>query len=481
MNARYLTALFVLSLTACASDAPVEAPAPVESAPEPMLKSGVYAENFDLGVRPGDDFFAYVNGTWVRDTEIPADKAIYGISAIVRERSQEQVRAIIEDASSGTHAPGSDEQKVGDLFASYMNMARRDELGVSPLADDLARIDALGDRSDLSRYFAYANKVGFNAPFGLIIYPDLKSPENYAMYAWQGGLGLPDREYYFNDDDKSVALRASYVEHIGRMLELSGIGGGDDAVETIMALETALAEQHMKKEDTRNIPALYNKFTLDELPGLMPDFDWQAWLDEAQLADAPHLIVAMVDYTRALNDIFATTELDDWKTYFKWQALNASASRLDASLDAQNFDFYGKVLTGAQEQRPMWRRAVGAVNGTMGEVVGKVYVKRHFPPEAKERMLELVDNLLEAYRVSITQLDWMGPTTKVEALDKLSKFTPKIGYPDIWKDYSALEVRRDDLFGNLRRSALVEYARNIEKYGGCRMAAGKTISFCAGL
>ena len=286
------------------------------------------------------------------------------------------------------------------------------------------------------------------------------------IYVWQSGLGLPDREYYFKEDEKSEEIRTKYVEHIEKMFDLAGLEGGADAAQTVMALETRLANEHMTKEDTRNWSENYNKVALDELSTVMPNFNWDGFIAKAELQDVDGLVIFMTDYLGALDGIITDTDLDTWKTYLTWRALDQQASNLTRELDKQNFEFYGKTLSGTEEQREDWRRAVNSVNGTLGEVVGKVYVKQHFPPEAKERMLELVGNLVRAYEKSIKELEWMGEETKAEALDKLSKFTPKIGYPDVWRDYSALSIEADDYYGNLQRAAEAEYQRALNRQGG---------------
>jgi len=432
----------------------------------PGLKSGIALEGMDTSVRPGDDFFAYVNGKWVAETEMPSDKSRYGTFDILREESQENVKAIIEMSATGDFANGSDEQKVGDLYKSYLDMEARDARGVAPLQPELERIAAIANYSDLAVYFAGANRRGYGAPFGTAQFSDMKNPEYYGIYAFQAGLGLPDREYYFTDDEKSATLRDKYVEHIAKMYDLAGMADGAAAADTIMALETRLADKQMKKEDTRNPAANYNKVVTAELPGVMPQFNWEGYLAEAGIAEADGLILYMTDYMRALDDIIVDTDLDTWRTYLSWKVLDGAASTLNEALDEQNFEFFGKTLSGTEEQRKPWRRAVNTVNGSVGEIVGKVYVKNHFPPEAKERMLTLVGNLIYAYEKSIKELEWMSEETKVEALDKLSKFTPKIGYPDEWRDYSALDIAADDLFGNLERARAAEYQRELDRQGG---------------
>ena len=428
--------------------------------------SGLLLENMNTAIRPGDDFNAYVNGTWIETNEIPADRASNSVGLIVHEEATENVKTIIEESADGDFAKGSDEQKVGALYASYMDMETRNQLGVTPLETEFAKVDALENHQQLAVYFAQENKVGVDQPFALGQYVDFKDPTTYMMYTWQAGLGLPDREYYFEESERSDEIRAAYVSHIETMFEKAGLADGKEAANMIMALETRMAAEHMKKEQTRDMVALYNKVPLGELPELMPDFAWDEYLSTAGINGIDGLVVTQLDYMRALNDIIKDTSIDDWKTYLTWKVLTANASLLNEELDQENFEFYSKTLRGIEQPLPRWKRAVGNVNNNLGEVVGKVYVARHFPPEAKERMLDLVNNLIKAYEISIKELDWMGDETKAQALDKLSKFTPKIGYPDNWEDYSRLEIEETDLVGNMRRSALFVYEKNLARQGG---------------
>ena len=432
----------------------------------PVLRSGISVEHMDKSVAPGDDFFSYVNGKWLATTEIPADKSYYGGFGILRDEAEENVKAIIESAASGDFAKGTDEQKIGDLYRSYMDTKTRNAKGVAPLNPELGRIDAIESYADLAVYFGSAIKRGYDAPFVVAQYADMKDPGYYMMYSWQGGLGLPDREYYFNSDEASADIRDKYVAHIEKMFELAGFDGGAEAAATIMALETRMAAAHMTKEQARDFAQNYSKIPLDELAELMPSFNWEGYIEEVGIGEIDGLVVMMKDHMRALDAIIVDTDLDAWKTYLKWSALNTTAERLDEALDRQNFEFYSRTLSGIEEQRPLWRRAVNTVDGSLGELVGKVYVKAHFPPAAKERMLVLVGNLIKAYEASIKNLDWMTEATKTEALDKLSKFRPKIGYPDQWRDYSAVVIDADDLFGNIERANVAEYERQLNRQGG---------------
>ena len=438
--------------------------ATTEAPKEP--RSGIALANMDTSIKPGEDFFSYVNGGWVEATEIPADRPSYGTFSVLRDESQDSVRAIIEESASGDFAKGTDEQKVGDLYRSFMDMKTRDARGIGPLQPELDRIDAISNYDELAAYFASVMKRNLDAPFSIGQVADFKDPKRYMVYAAQSGLGLPDREYYFKEGADSVVLRTKYVEHIQKMFDLAGFDDGKSAAKTIMALETRLAEQNMKKEDARNWSENYNKVALADLTSVMPSFNWGAYLAEGELESLDAIVFFTTDYMMALDGIITDTDIATWKTYLYWSALNGSAGRLTSALDEQNFEFYGRALSGTEEQRDMWRRGVNSVNGMLGEVVGKVYVKRHFPPEAKERMLTLVGNLVNAYEKSIKELEWMSEETKVEALDKLSKFTPKIGYPDEWRDYSALDIEADDYYGNVERASLAEYQRHMDRQGG---------------
>jgi len=454
-------AVALLTIGACGQ----ETAQPVAEEAKP-LRSGIDLTAMDINVKPGDDFFSYVNGAWLNEIEMPADKSRYGVFDILRDESEDAVKVIIEESATGDFAKGSDEQKVGDLYKSFLDWDTRDARGIEPLQPELDRIAAISSYDDLAVYFAEAAKRSLDAPFGVGQLPDPKDPQRYAIGAGQSGLGLPDREYYLTDDAKSEEIRAKYVEHIAKMFDLAGLANGAAAADTIMALETRLATEHMTKEQSRKSLENYTPVSREDLAGLMPRFNWDGYLAELEISNIPFIGVFTVDYLKALDGIIVDTDLDTWKTYLTWSALNNTAGRLTKAIDEQNFEFYSKTLSGVEQQREDWRRATGVVDRHLGEVVGKVYVKQYFPPEAKERMLELVGNLVKAYEQSINELDWMTDETKVEALDKLSKFTPMVGYPDKWRDYSALDIEADDLYGNVEHAALAEFRRQRDRHDG---------------
>ena len=436
-----------------------------KSKSDEKLASGLLLKNMDTLIRPGDNFDAYVNGTWQRNTAIPADKPSYGAGYMVYDKSQEDVKAIIETAAKSNSAAGSDEQKIGDFYGSFMDSIARDKIGIAPLLPEFKKIDSISNYSDLAKYFGRANQSANNSPFSIGVMEDLKDPTAYMLYVWQAGLGPPDREYYFLKDPKSKEIRKKYVTHIENMLQLGGIGNSAALATKIMALETSLAAKHMKKEETRDMMKLYNKYAIKDLKQLMPDFDWATMLTSAGIKNQKNIVIPQVAYMKALNDIIKTTPLATWKAYLKWSVVHGAAASLNTALSNENFDFYGKTLSGTEKQRPLWRRGVETVNKNLGEIVGKVYVEKHFSPEAKEKVSLLVKNLIKAYEESIKKLDWMSPETKKQALDKVSKFTVKIGYPDKWRDYSSLKISKNDYFGNQQRATAFEYNRQLNKLG----------------
>ena len=428
------------------------------------LKSGIDVSNFDASVRPQDDLFRAINGTWLAEFEIPADKSNYGSFTKLAEQAREDVKAIIEAASVGSSSPGSDSQKVGDLYSSFMNEDKLNELALTPLEPEFAKIDAIKNTADLSEYIAYA-QIMSRAPFRVFVYLDDKNPDTYITRIGQSGLSLPSRDSYLDNDDKAKEVRTKYLAHINTMAELAGFDSGPEMAKTVMKLETKIAEKHWTKERLRDPVARYNKRSNSELATMMPNFDWARWQQSAMLSKMQSAIVGQPDYLEALNKMLVDIPLVQWKLYFKWQMLSDAAPYLTTELADEDFNFFQGTLSGVKEQEPRWKRGVNTVNGVLGEVIGKIYVTKHFSPKAKQAMNILVENLRDAYADGIRGLDWMGEETKQQALAKLNKFSPKIGYPDKWKDYSALEIKADDLVGNLKRATMVEVKRNRDKLG----------------
>ncbi|WOH39014.1 M13-type metalloendopeptidase [Thalassotalea fonticola] len=431
------------------------------------LASGIDRANMDESVRPQDDFYLYVNGKWEETNEIPADKTSIGSFYDLRDKSDEDVNTIIEElAAAESLAAGSDEQKVADLFRSFMNVEALNTLGVKPIEPFLAEVAALESKDDLAKFFAKAQISGLDSPLYYYVSVDAKESSTYAGHVWHSGLGLPDRDYYFKEDARFVEMRAAYIAHVAKMFELAGLANPQASAETIMALETKMAKLHWTRVATRDSEARYNKFETAKLNTLTENFNWNVWLETLGVQDQANIIINQPDFVTGFGEIVASTDMETWKTFLNWQVVGGFASYLSEDIAAQNFDFFGKTINGQQEQKPRWKRGVSLINGNLGEIIGKVYVKRHFTPEAKTRMVTLVENLRSAYGESIDELEWMSSDTKKAARVKLAAFTPKIGYPDKWEDYSKISISADNLIANLINVDQVDYAKSIEKLGG---------------
>ncbi len=454
-----------LSLTAC-NKQPSTEQQNTAAQQTPALVSGIDRQYFDQDVAFGQDFFLAVNGKWLAETPIPADKATYGSFHILADRSQQAVKDIIDEVSAKTDlVAGSDEQKLGSFYNSFMNESLIEELGLTPLTPQLEAIQTLTDKSQLPELFARLQRDGVGIPFGWFINNDAKNSTEYAVYLNQSGLGLPDRDYYFKDDEASLAIIAAYQSYLTDMFTLAGAPDAKAAAMRVYNLEKALAEHHWTRLDNRNADKTYNKLTTAELAALVGGFDWAAYAKAMQISAAEQVIVRQPSYFAGLAQVIANTDLQSWQDYLTSKTINGFADKLSSNFADRRFAFYGTTLSGIQEQQPRWKRAVDAADQVLGELTGKLYVERHFSPEAKARMEVLVANLIKAYEASIKDLEWMGEETKLAALDKLSKFTPKIGYPNKWKDYSNLVIKADDLVGNFVRASHWGYAQMTSKLG----------------
>jgi putative endopeptidase len=427
-------------------------------------RSGISADGIDHAVRPQDDFFRHINGGWIKRAEIPADRPLYGSFVQLLERSEANLRPIIEEAATSNAPAGSEARKVGDLFASFMDEARAENLGLDPIKPDLQKIDGITDKAGLIRALGELQREGVGGLFGGFVRPDDKQSDRYIVNLTQGGISLPDKSYY--EDARFKPIREKYLAHVEAMFKLAGDATGREAAK-IMAVETELARHHWDRVKSRDRTLTYNKKDRKQLDELAPGLDWTAFFHAfgAPEPEIREVIVRQPDYFSGLAALLDKIPLADWKVWLKWRLLSSSAPYLSKPFVDEDFAFSGRVLTGAPENRPRWKRGVALVGGNMGEAVGKIYVAKHFPPAAKERMKELVQNLIEAYREDIASLDWMGPETRKKALEKLAKFHTKIGYPDRWRDYSTLEIRADDLVGNVRRADAFEVKRNLAKLG----------------
>jgi putative endopeptidase len=440
---------------------------PGHAAAKPQLGTwGFDTAGMDRTVNPGDNFFDFANGRWAATTAIPADKSVWGGFVELDELSTTRTRTIVE-AAARTKAPaGSVQRKVGDFYASFMDEAAIEAKGTAPLKPTLDRIAAIRTASDLARAFGELGQVGVRSPFGAEVDQDLKDNSRYSAYVAQGGLGLPDRDYYLDDKNpKFVEAKAKYKTHIGAMLRLAGIADPDAKAQRILDLETKIAQTHWTRVEQRQIEKLYNPMTKADLASKLPGFDWNAFLAASGLGGQDSVIVMHPSALAGSAKLLGSEPLGTWKEYLTFRTIARAANVLPKAFVEESFAFNGKTLAGTPQLRERWKRGSDLVGSSMGEAVGQLYVARYFPPEAKAKADELVRNLIKAMDVRLQNLAWMAPETKAKARTKLASFTPKIGYPDKWRDYSRLEVREGDALGNAMRAAKFANLINIEKLG----------------
>ncbi|MDQ1570107.1 MAG: putative endopeptidase [Actinomycetota bacterium] len=426
--------------------------------------SGIDVNELDPAVRPQDDLFRHVNGKWIERTEIPSDKARYGSFYVLAEEAEKAVREIIEGAHNAPN--GSEERKFGDLYLSFMDEDRIEKLGAAPLVPLLEQVAAIDSISSFLEKLGEFERKGTSGFVQLFVDNDPGNPERYLVFVEQAGLGLPDESYY--REEKFADIREKYVEYLERILTLSGLDDASTRAGRIFALETEIAGHHWDNVKSRDSEATYNLRSWAEFAGdTTGEFDLNTWRAAVGAPEGAfdELVVRQPSFVESLPALVAASDLDSWKDWLAWQVIRSNASYLSSNFVDANFDFYGKTLTGTPELRARWKRGVSLVEGSLGEAVGRSYVERHFRPEAKVAMDELVGNLVEAYRDSITNLEWMTQDTRAKAIEKLDKFTPKIGYPVKWRDYSTLSITPDDLLGNVAATNEFEFQRELGKIG----------------
>ena len=425
--------------------------------------SGIDIGELDSSVRPQDDLFRHVNGKWIARTEIPSDKARYGSFYVLAEEAERAVRDIIIESQGAE--PGTEARKVGDLYASFLDEARVQELGASPIAELLAEAAAVTSIDSLLSTLGKLERGGSSGFAQVFVDNDPGQPERYLVFIEQGGLGLPDESYY--REEKSAAIRTKYVEYLEHMIALAGLDDAATRAARIFELETELATHHWDNVATRDSEKSYNLMSWEGASGLLGPVDLNLWLDAMGVPERSfdEVVVRQPSFLEGLSTALVVANLDKWRDWLSWQVIRSNAAYLSDDFVAANFDFYGRTLTGTPEMRARWKRAVSLVEGALGEAVGHIYVERHFPESAKTAMDGLVVNLVEAYRQSITSLEWMGEDTRARAIDKLEKFTPKIGYPVKWRDYSSLQMDAANLIGNIRATSEFEFQRELGKIG----------------
>ena len=427
------------------------------------MTHGIDTTQFDHTIRVQDDLFRHVNGPWLRSTEIPADRSTAGAFMTLHDEAEKLVRAIIERCA---HEPVDDEErKLGDLYTSFMDEERAERLGATPLEPELSAVDAVTDIDGLIRTLGSFERSGVGSIVGLYIAPDRGRPDRYITHVSQGGLSLPDESYYRQDEFASV--RTAYLDHVTTMFGLAGLDDAGDRAARVLDLETRIASHHWDRVACRDAQRTYNLMSNGALLELAPAFDWAAWAGAAGIPAGAlaEVVVAQPSFVEALNELLVDDDLASWADWLRWQVVHAAAPYLSTAFVDANFEFYGRTLSGTDELRPRWKRGVGFVEATMGEAVGKIYVRTEFPQASKKRMEDLISHLLTAYRQSITALSWMSEETKKRALEKLDSFTPKIGHPETFRDYTALETDPADLLGNARRALAVAMDRELAKIG----------------
>ena len=455
-----LAAAMLVAATATAQTSPVAPRQPV---------SGIDGSAVDPSVRPQDDLYAHVNGRWLKGASFPPDKAYIGVSDQMYDVTQQHLRTLVEDAQR--RSGDAEAARIGDLYASFMDEAMVEKLGTKPLAGELAAIDAVSTRAQFAALMPRLARLGAGMPIAMYIGQDDRNAKRYVPSLVQSGLGLPNRDYYLKlEDAKFAGVRAKYVEYLAKLLALAdgkNLKGTEPTAQAILALETELARVQWSAVENRDPIKGYNRIDLGALPALAPGLDWPAYLASAGLAGkTPDVLVRQPSYMRGLGGLLESVPLATWKAFARVRVLGAYAPFLSKDFVDTRFAFAGTVITGTQENQPRWKRGIALVNQSIGEGVGKLYVAKYFPPENKGRMDGLVANLLAAYKDSIATLDWMSPATRQEALAKLAKFNAKIGYPKRWIDYGTLQIRRDDLVGNVMRARAFDYARDLAKLGG---------------
>ncbi len=419
--------------------------------------SGIETQHFDPSVRIQDDLFLAVNGNWIKNTPIPPDKSNYGSFIILRDLSESRSRAIIEEAAGKPQTTGSEAQKIGLVYQSFMDEKTVEQRGIAPLLPELKTIEKLKTPKDLARYFGKLQQDAVDGPLRIYVDQDSKDSTQYLTNVTQGGIGLPDRDYYLQDDARFKQAREAYLGYLTTLFTLAGEKDAAALAQSVLTLETAIAKDQWTKVDNRDPVKTYNKMTRAQLAALTKSFNWNLYLEGADLNKVKSLNLAQPSYAQGLTKLIESQPVSTWQTYFKARRLDDAAPILSKAFVDAHFDFHGKTLQGSKELRPRWKRAVQAVEGSLGEAIGKLYVAKHFPPESKRKMDELVGNLMKAFGTSIDGLTWMTPATKVQAKRKLSTYMTKIGYPNKWRDYSALQATGDDLYGNMKRVASFDY------------------------
>jgi len=430
-------------------------------------RSGVDRANFDESVRPGDDFFQYVNGNWIKNNPIPPEYSRWGAFPKLRDDNLVALRQIVEGLTKETATPDADRQKLRDFYLTAMDEARLEQQGAAPLDEEMKEISAIGTPEELIAQVARLHRIGVSGIFSFSIQQDEKQSDRYAAHLRQDGLGLPERGYYLGDTEDSKRIRAAYRQHVSKMLSLLGDApdAADAGADTVLRIETRLAEASRTPVQLRDREAQYNKKTLAELSALTPAVNWDLYFKDLDISGIDYVIVGQPEFFQRVNEMLTSVLPADWRTYLRWHLIHSTAAYLSSPFENEDFHFYNGVMRGIKQMQPRWKRSISAIDRMMGEALGRLYVEKYFPPAAKKRMDQLVENVLSAYRDRIESRTWMGSQTRRQALVKLAAVMPKIGYPAKWRDYSALEVKTDSYVQNVLRAVAFEVRYNLSKLG----------------
>ena len=421
--------------------------------------------NLDSTVEPCDNFYQYAIGGWLKENPVPSTESRWSSFNVVLESNNKKLKAILEEYSISESSKGSMEQMIGDFYLSVMDSTHAEELGISPLSDEFQRIEKIENAQDLIQLVAHHKTIGVNSLFGLYVGQDDKNSEQYITHIYQSGLGLPDKDYYLKEDEKSKEIQTAYLVHIEKMMALAKVDQPKELAESVYGMETDLAKVSMSRVDRRDPEKTYNKYAIAELQSNFNNINWTNAFDKMGLPNIDSIIVGQPDFFSGINNYISQYSIENWKAYLKWRLLDSYASELSSDFVSQNFDFFGRTLSGTEEMKPRWKRALQKVNGNVGQLVGKAFVERHFSESSKADVAQMVENLRAVFKERIMKLDWMSEETKLKAIEKLEAFDKKIGYPDKWKDYSSLEITADNQVQNIMNASKFNFEYMVNKLG----------------
>jgi len=449
----------VIAISACTQSTKVE-----ETNMEQNL--AIDKADMDLSVKQGDNFYQYSNGGWIKNNPVPSDKTQYGSFTVLYDNNQNKLKDLVTEVSKSKNEKGTNAQKIADFYNSGMDTAKIEADGIEPIKPYLQSIDSISTTDDFIKQVAQMHMLGFTPLFHFSNVQDEKNSSNVIAILYQGGISLPDRDYYLSDDEMSQNIRTKYIEFVSNMFSLAGENeNAKKYADIVFNIETKLAENAFTRLELRDPFTNYNKVNLNGLKEISPNINWDLYFNTINLTATNEINVAQKKFVSGLSNLVNDISINDWKIYLKWKVINSSANYLTSDFEKENFAFYGGVLSGQKEMRPRWKRVLATTDGALGEALGQLYVEKYFPPAAKDRMIKLVNNLKTSFEGRIKNVDWMTDTTKQKAIEKLNAITVKVGYPDKWKDYSKLEITPNNYLGNVIATNKFNFEDGISKIG----------------